>query len=57
VYRFGDLTSAWLSAAILPFGVAGLALFGIVISILWFPIAFLLGRQFELTKPKGRAAS
>lgn len=53
VYRFGDLTSAWLSAAILPFGVAGLALFGIVISILWFPIAFLLGRQFELTKPKG----
>ena len=32
VYRFGDLTSAWLSAAILPFGVAGLAIFGIVIS-------------------------
>jgi len=47
VYRFGDLTSAWLSAAILPFGVAGLAIFGIVISVLWFPIAFLLGRQYE----------
>jgi len=47
VYRFGDLTSAWISAAILPFGVAGLAIFGIVISVLWFPIAFLLGRQYE----------
>lgn len=49
VYRFGDLTSAWLSAAILPFGVAGLAIFGIIISVLWFPIAFLLGRQYERT--------
>jgi AAA family ATP:ADP antiporter len=49
VYRFGDLTSAWLSAAILPFGVAGLAIFGIVISVLWFPVAFLLGRQYERT--------
>jgi ATP:ADP antiporter, AAA family len=47
VYRFGDLTSAWLSAAILPFGVAGLAIFGIAISVAWFPIAFLLGRQYE----------
>jgi ATP:ADP antiporter, AAA family len=46
VYRFGDLTSAWMSAAILPFGVAGLAIFGIVISVLWFPVAFLLGRQY-----------
>jgi AAA family ATP:ADP antiporter len=49
VYRFGDLTSAWLSAAILPFGVAGLAIFGLVISVLWFPIAFLLGRRYERT--------
>jgi len=47
VYRFGDLTSAWLSAAILPFGVAGLAIFGIVIAVIWFPVAFLLGRQYE----------
>jgi AAA family ATP:ADP antiporter len=50
VYRFGDLTSAWLSAAILPFGVAGLAIFGIAISVLWFPVAFVMGRQYE----KGR---
>ena len=50
VYRFGDLTSAWLSAAILPFGVAGLAVFGVVVSVVWFPIAFLLGRQYEQAK-------
>jgi AAA family ATP:ADP antiporter len=51
VYRFGDLISAWLSAAILPFGIAGLAIFGIVISIFWFPIAYLLGRQYEDGRP------
>ena len=51
VYRFGDLTSAWLSAAILPFGVAGLAIFGIVISLAWFPVGFLLGRQYEKGRP------
>jgi AAA family ATP:ADP antiporter len=47
VYRFGDLTSAWLSAMILPFGVAGLAVFGVVISIFWFPIGYLLGKRYE----------
>jgi AAA family ATP:ADP antiporter len=47
VYRFGDLTSAWLSAAVLPYGVVGLAVFGVVISAVWFPIAYLLGRYFE----------
>jgi AAA family ATP:ADP antiporter len=53
VYRLGDLISAWLSAAILPFGVAGLAIFGVVISVFWFPIAYLLGRQYEQGKPTG----
>jgi AAA family ATP:ADP antiporter len=47
VYRFGDLTSSWLSAAVLPYGVTGLAIFGIVISAVWFPIAYLLGRYYE----------
>jgi AAA family ATP:ADP antiporter len=47
VYRFGDLTSSWLSAAVLPYGVVGLAVFGVVIAAVWFPIAFLLGRYFE----------
>ncbi len=47
VYRFGDVTASWLSAAVLPYGVAGLAILGIVIAAVWFPIAYLLGRQFE----------
>ncbi len=47
VYRFGDLTSAWLSAAVLPFGIAGLAILGMVISAAWFPIAWMLGKRYE----------
>ena len=47
VYRFGDLTSSWVSAAVLPFGVAGLAIFGVVVSLVWFPIAWMLGRRYE----------
>ena len=40
VYRFGDVSSAWVSAAILPFGVVGLAIFGIAVSAIWFPICW-----------------
>jgi AAA family ATP:ADP antiporter len=47
IYRFGDLSSSWLTAAVLPFGVAGLAVLGIVIAGFWFPIAWLLGRRYE----------
>lgn len=47
VYRFGDVSSAWLSSAILPFGVAGLAIFGAVIALVWFPVAYALGRRYE----------
>ncbi len=47
VYRFGDVTSAWLSAAVLPFGIAGLAILGVGISLVWFPVAFYLGRRYE----------
>ena len=47
VYRFGDLSSAWFSAAVLPFGVAGLALAGVMVSVFWFPIAWMLGRRYE----------
>jgi AAA family ATP:ADP antiporter len=47
VYRFGDFSSAWVSSAVLPFGVAGLALFGAIVSAIWFPVAYLLGKQYE----------
>jgi AAA family ATP:ADP antiporter len=47
VYRFGDFSSAWVSAAVLPYGVTGLAVFGAITSIVWFPIAYLLGKRYE----------
>jgi ATP:ADP antiporter, AAA family len=47
VYRFGDLSSAWIGSFILPYGVAGLAIFGVIVSTLWFPIAWQLGRRYE----------
>jgi hypothetical protein len=39
-----------LSAAVLPYGVAGLAIFGIAISAVWFPIGWLLGRKYETVR-------
>lgn len=53
VYRFGDLSSAWVSAAILPFGVAGLAVFGAAVALVWFPIAIVLGRRYEQVRTGG----
>jgi AAA family ATP:ADP antiporter len=47
VYRFGDLSSVWVSHWVLPFGVPGLAIFGAIVSAAWFPVAFLLGRRYE----------
>jgi ATP:ADP antiporter, AAA family len=47
VYRFGDVSSAWVSSVILPHGVAGLAIFGVIVSAIWFPVAYILGRRYE----------
>jgi ATP:ADP antiporter, AAA family len=47
VYRGGDVTSSWVSHWVLSFGVAGLAIFGIIVAVLWFPIAYLLGKRYE----------
>jgi AAA family ATP:ADP antiporter len=47
VYRFGDVSSAWVSSFILPFGVAGLAIFGAIVSAVWVPNAYALGRRYE----------
>jgi len=47
VYRFGDFSSAWVSSVILPHGVTGLALFGVAVSALWFPVAYVLGKRYE----------
>jgi AAA family ATP:ADP antiporter len=47
VYRFGDVSSAWVSSFILPFGVAGLSIFGALVAVIWFPVAYILGRRYE----------
>jgi AAA family ATP:ADP antiporter len=47
VYRFGDVSSAWVSSLILPHGVSGLAIFGVLVSAVWFPIAWALGKRYE----------
>jgi AAA family ATP:ADP antiporter len=47
VYRFGDVSSAWVSSFILPFGVGGLAIFGVIVAAVWFPVAWVLGRNYE----------
>lgn len=57
VYRFGDFSSAWVSAAILPYGVTGLAIFGAIVSAIWFPVAYLLGRRYEGMRGGGLPAA
>ena len=47
VYRFGDVSASWLSHAVQPHGVAGLAIVGAITSAVWFPIAYLLGKRYE----------
>ncbi|MGH8255736.1 MAG: NTP/NDP exchange transporter [Steroidobacteraceae bacterium] len=50
VYRFGDVSAAWISSAILPHGVGVLAVFGALVSAVWFPIAWLLGKRYETAR-------
>jgi AAA family ATP:ADP antiporter len=47
VYRFGDFSNAWVSSLIQPHGVTGLAIFGLITSAVWFPVAWLLGRKYD----------
>jgi ATP:ADP antiporter, AAA family len=59
VYRFGDVSAAWVSSLILPFGVGGLAIFGAIVAALWFPVGWVLGKRYETAKgeaPAGAAA-
>ena len=47
VYRGGDLLTAVASSAVLAYGLSGLAILGVVVSLIWFPIAYTLGRRYE----------
>ena len=47
VYRFGDLSAAWVGSWILPYGVVGLAVFGGLVTAVWIPVAYALGARYE----------
>jgi len=48
VYRGGDLVASFASVGVLrSFGDVGLAVLGIGVSLIWFPIAWVLGRRYE----------
>ena len=49
VYRFGDVTSAWMQTGLrlAGFGLAGAVGLGVAVSALWGLVALLLGRQYE----------
>jgi AAA family ATP:ADP antiporter len=57
VYRFGDLSSAWMQAGLRAAGlrVVGSAAAGIGISIIWGVGAVLLGRRFEVLRAEQAA--
>lgn len=59
VYRFGDLSSAWVLAGLrfAGFGMAGASALGIGASILWGAAARHLGRSYEKIRVDERAAS
>jgi AAA family ATP:ADP antiporter len=48
VYRGGDLVASFASVAVLNgYGDIGLAVLGVIVSLFWFPIAWVLGRRSE----------
>ena len=58
IYRFGDLSSAWLTAGLksLGAGTAGAAVFGGMVCVAWGAIAWKLGRRYnkgEASHPTG----
>jgi AAA family ATP:ADP antiporter len=49
IYRFGDVSSAWLQAGLrsMGYGLNGAIVIGVGASFLWGAIAVLLGRRYE----------
>ncbi|MCB2107381.1 MAG: MFS transporter [Rhodobacteraceae bacterium] len=55
VYRFGDLSAAWVSAGLAAMGLAtsGVALFGVAVAAVWGYVALKLGRNYEAVQAGG----
>jgi AAA family ATP:ADP antiporter len=49
VYRFGDLTAAWMQAGLRAggFGLLGAVILGVGVSTMWGFVAFVLGQRYE----------
>lgn len=49
IYRFGDLTAAWMQTAVgaLGFGMSAVAMLGVGISVAWGGVALALGSRFQ----------
>jgi len=59
VYRFGDVSSAWMQAGLRAMGVAlgGTVAVGIGASVAWGAVAVLLGRGYEALRRSGDRAA
>jgi ATP:ADP antiporter, AAA family len=59
VYRFGDLSSAWMLAGLRAagFGLLGAMTFGIAVSAAWGAVAVTLGRRYEALGGKPAAVA
>ncbi len=59
MYRFGDLSSAWVQAGLrsMGFGMSGTLAVGVVASGLWALSALSLGRQYERRRAEQGAAA
>ncbi len=58
VYRGGDLCAAWAATPVLVnFGASGLAILGVVVSLIWFPIAWTLGKRYESVRAETPGAA
>jgi AAA family ATP:ADP antiporter len=52
VYRFGDVSSAWMQAGlkVAGFGLAGVVGLGVAVSAAWAATGLLLGRHYEMVR-------
>ena len=58
VYRFGDVSSAWMQAGLrsIGYGLGGAVAIGVGASLLWGASAIHLGRNYEKLRKLGSAA-
>ena len=59
VYRFGDLTAAWMQAGLRAggFGLVGAMTVGVAVSAAWGFVALVLGRRYEALRGGTRDAA